>query len=390
MKNCGLWTLLRAAPVLGALLITGGCSHESAGGGSDNSAGDTIKVGEFASLTGKEATFGQMSHHGTELAIQEVNAAGGVLGRKLELIYEDDQSKAGEPATVVKKLISRDRVLAVLGEVASSRSMEAAPICQQNKVPMISPSSTNVRLTEMGDYIFRVCFTDEFQGKLLSNFAKRTLKAAKVAIMTDVKSDYSVGLSRDFKTPFTAAGGTIVAEQTYNGGDKDFKGQLTAIKAAGPDAIIVTGYYTDVGLIVKQARQLGITLPLFGGDGWESSKLIEIGGSDVEGTYFSTHFSPEAKSPAIEKFVAAFREKYGEAPDAMAALGYDSAMVLVDAIKRAGTTEGPKLRDAIAATRDHEGITGKITLDEKRNAAKSAVILTVKDGKFKYLETVTP
>src|ERR1044071_6587408 len=390
MKNCGLWTLLRAAPVLGALLITGGCSHESAGGGSDNSAGDTIKVGEFASLTGKEATFGQMSHYGTELAIQEVNAAGGVLGRKLELIYEDDQSKAGEPATVVKKLISRDRVLAVLGEVASSRSMEAAPICQQNKVPMISPSSTNVRLTEMGDYIFRVCFTDEFQGKLLSNFAKRTLKAAKVAIMTDVKSDYSVGLSRDFKTPFTAAGGTIVAEQTYNGGDKDFKGQLTAIKAAGPDAIIVTGYYTDVGLIVKQARQLGITLPLFGGDGWESSKLIEIGGSDVEGTYFSTHFSPEAKSPAIEKFVAAFREKYGEAPDAMAALGYDSAMVLVDAIKRAGTTEGPKLRDAIAATRDHEGITGKITLDEKRNAAKSAVILRVNDGKFKYLATVTP
>ncbi len=382
---------LTSMVVLGALLICTSCSKGSGnGGGAGSAGGDTLKVGEFASLTGKEATFGQMSHHGTQLAIEEVNAAGGVLGKKIELIYEDDQSKAGEPATVVKKLISRDKVVAVLGEVASSRSMEAAPICQQNKVPMISPSSTNVKLTEMGDYIFRVCFTDEFQGKLLANFAKRTLKAAKVAIMTDVKSDYSVGLSRDFKAPFTAAGGSIAAEQIYNGGDKDFKGQLTAIKAANPDAIIVTGYYTDVGLIVKQAKQLGIAVPLFGGDGWESSKLIEIGGADVEGTYFSTHFSPEEKSPASESFVKKFQAKHHEMPDAMAALGYDSAMVLFAAIKRAGTTEGPKLRDAIAATKEHQGITGKITLDEQRNAPKAAVILTVQDGKFKFVETVTP
>src|SRR6266540_3723489 len=210
MKNWRKRTWLKLLLAWGALLIACGCGKESGG---DSAAGDTIKVGEFASLTGKEATFGQMSHHGTQLAIEEVNAAGGVLGKKIQLIYEDDQSKAGEPATVVKKLISRDKVVAVLGEVASSRSMEAAPICQQNKVPMISPSSTNVKLTEMGDYIFRVCFTDEFQGKLLANFAKRTLKAAKVAIMTDVKSDYSVGLSRDFKAPFTAAGGSIAAEQ---------------------------------------------------------------------------------------------------------------------------------------------------------------------------------
>jgi len=377
-----MWQAL--LPVWGAALISCGCSKEPGSGG------DTIKIGEFASLTGKEATFGQMSHHGTEMAVEEVNAAGGVLGKKIQLIYEDDQSKAGEPATVVKKLISRDGVKAVLGEVASSRSMEAAPICQQNKIPMISPSTTNVKLTEMGDHIFRVCFTDEFQGKLLANFAKRTLKAMKVAIMTDVKSDYSVGLSSYFKSPFTANGGTIVAEQTYNGGDKDFKGQLTAIKATNPDAIIVTGYYTDVGLIVKQAKQLGIAVPLFGGDGWESSKLIEIGGVDVEGTYFSTHFSPEEKSSAAENFVKKFQAKYLEVPDAMAALGYDSAMVLLEAIKRAGTTEGPKLRDAIAATKDYQGITGKITLDEKRNAPKPAVILTVKDGKFKYLETVTP
>ena len=368
---------------LAGLALTG-CNKPGA-----NSASE-IRVGEFASLTGKEATFGQMSHHGTELAMDEVNRGGGVLGKTIKLLYEDDQSKSGEPATVVKKLISRDGVVAVLGEVASSRSMEAAPICQQNKVPMISPSSTNVKLTEMGDYIFRVCFTDEFQGKLLASFAKRTLKANNIAILTDTKSDYSVGLTRDFKTPFLASGGKVVAEQVYNGGDKDFKGQLTAVKAANPDAILVTGYYTDVGLMAKQARQLGITLPLFGGDGWESSKLIEIGGADVEGTYFSTHFSPEETSPAVQDFAKKFQAKYNELPDAMAALGYDSAMVLVNAMKQAGSTEGPKLRDAVAATKEFPGVTGKITLDEKRNATKPAVILTVKDGKFKYVETVTP
>src|SRR4051812_10642258 len=372
---------LYTACILSLLLAGSGCKQQ---------AGDVIRIGEFASITGKEATFGTMSHNGTELAIQEVNDAGGVLGKKLKLYTEDDQSKAGEPATVVKKLVASDGVIAVLGEVASSRSMEAAPICQQNKVPMISPSSTNVRLTELGDFIFRVCFTDEFQGKLLSKFARTTLKASAVAVLTDIKSDYSVGLSRDFKTPFAAAGGKIVAEQTYNGGDKDFKGQLTAIKAANPDAIIITGYYTDVALMVKQARQLGIQQPIFGGDGWESSKLIEIGGKDVEGTYFSTHFSPEEKTPMIENFVKKFESKYQQTPDAMAALGYDSAMVLIEGIKRAGSTDGAKLRDAIAATKDHNGITGKITIDAQRNATKAAVILTIKDGKFKFVETVKP
>src|SRR3954471_24771662 len=292
---------LYTACILSLLLAVSGCKKQ---------AGDVIPVGEFASITGKEATFGTMSHNGTELAIQELNDAGGVLGKKLKLYTEDDQSKAGEAATVVKKLVASDGVIAVLGEVASSRSMEAAPICQQNKVPMISPSSTNVRLTDLGDFIFRVCFTDEFQGKLLSRFARGSLKANNVAILTDIKSDYSVGLSRDFVTPFTAGGGKVVAEQTYNGGDKDFKGQLTAIKAANPDAILITGYYTDVALMVKQARQLGIQQPIFGGDGWESSKLIEIGGKDVEGTYFSTHFSPEEKTPMIENFVKKFESKY--------------------------------------------------------------------------------
>ncbi|MBI5774151.1 MAG: ABC transporter substrate-binding protein [Verrucomicrobia bacterium] len=353
-------------------------------------AADTIKFGEFASLTGKEATFGQMSHNGTRLAVDELNAAGGLLGKKIELITEDDQSKAGEPATVVRKLISRDKVVAILGEVASSRSLEAAPICQQNKIPMISPSSTNPKVTETGDYIFRVCFIDPFQGTVMANFATKTLKAKNVAVLTDVKSDYSVGLAKFFKERFLANGGKIAADRTYSGGDKDFRAQLTALKAAKPDGIFLPGYYTEAGLIVRQAQSLGLTVPIFGGDGWESSKLVEIGGKAMEGKYFSTHFSPEEKSAAVDNFVKKFKAKFNEAPDAMAALGYDSAMLLADAIKRAGTTDGPKVRDALAATKGLSGVTGKTTLDAARNATKSAVIITVKNGQFKYLETIAP
>jgi len=353
-------------------------------------AADTIKFGEFASLTGKEATFGQMSHNGTKLAVDELNAAGGLLGKKIELICEDDQSKAGEPATVVRKLISRDKVVAILGEVASSRSLEAAPICQQNKIPMISPSSTNPKVTETGDYIFRVCFIDPFQGTVMANFATKTLKAKNVAVLTDVKSDYSVGLAKFFKERFTANGGKIAADRTYSGGDKDFRAQLTALKAAKPDGIFLPGYYTEAGLIVRQAQQLGLNVPIFGGDGWESSKLVEIGGKAMEGKYFSTHFSPEEKSDAVDNFVKKFKAKYGEAPDAMAALGYDSAMLLADAIKRAGTTDGPKVRDALAATKGFSGVTGKTTLDAQRNATKSAVIIKIENGQFKYMETIAP
>jgi branched-chain amino acid transport system substrate-binding protein len=363
-----------------------GCSKST-----DQTAESTIKVGEFASLTGKEAAFGQSSHKGTLLAIDAINAGGGLLGKKLELVYEDDRSTPGESATIAKKLITRDKVIAILGEVASGRSLEAAPIAQANGIPMISPSSTNPKVTETGDYIFRVCFTDPFQGKLLAEFAKRSLKAQKVAIFSDVSAPYSVGLAQYFREPFLANGGQVVSEQKYTGGDKDFKAQLTAIKATKPDVIFVPGYYTDAGLIVAQARQLGITAPLFGGDGWEAPELLEIAGSALEGTYYSTHFSAENDDPKVQQFVSDFRARYGgETPDAMAALGYDSAMVLADAIKRAGTTEGPKLRDAIAATRDYAGLTGKTTLDAQRNATKSAVIITVKDGKFKYLETIAP
>ena len=358
--------------------------------GCKSGGGDTIKVGEFASLTGKEATFGTSSHEGTELAFEEINAAGGVLGKKLELLTEDNQSKAGEPANIVNKLISRDGVVAILGEVASSRSLEAAPIAQAAKIPMISPASTNPKVTEVGDYIFRVCFIDPFQGTVMANFATKTLKAKKVAILTDAKSDYSKGLAKYFKEQFVKNGGTLASELDYNGGDKDFKAQLTTIKGATPDAVFLPGYYNDVALIAIQAKELGLTIPLFGGDGWESENLLQVGKDAVEGHYFSTHCSPEDTSPKMTSFVANYKKKYNKTPDAMAALGYDSAFVLADAIKRAGTTEGSKLRDAIAATKDFEGVTGKFSLDAKRDAVKSAAILQIKGGKFTFLETIAP
>jgi branched-chain amino acid transport system substrate-binding protein len=369
-------------------LFFAGCNKPA---GPSGTGGDTIKVGEFASLTGSEATFGQSSHNGTQLAVDELNTNGGVLGKKIQLLTEDDQSQAGQSATSVRKLISSDGVVAILGEVASSRSLEAAPICQQNKIPMISPSSTNPRVTQVGDYIFRVCFLDSFQGgKVLAGFANNTLKAKSVAILKDVKSDYSVGLAKFFADGFTAGGGKIVVEQNYSGGDKDFNAQLTSIKAVNPDAIFVPGYYTEAGLIALQAKQLGITAPLFGGDGWESPVLISIGGAALEGDFFSTHFSPDDVAPTAQDFVKHYKEKFGIAPDSMAALGYDSAMILADAMKRAGTTDGAKVREALAATKDFSGASGKTTIDADRNASKPAVIVTVKNGDFKYVETISP
>ena len=380
-------SLIAAAATLFLTVFLTGCDKPASTPGA---ATGPIKVGEFASMTGSEATFGQSSHEGTLLAVDHLNAAGGVLGRKMELLMEDDQSQAGQPATVVRKLIARDGVVAVLGEVASSRSLEAAPICQQSQIPMISPSSTNPKVTAVGDYIFRVCFIDPFQGTVMANFARHTLHLKKVAVLTDVKSDYSLGLAKFFKEGFIADGGAIVAEQNYSSGDKDFSAELTALKAVNPDGIFIPGYYTEVGLIALQAKQLGLNVPLLGGDGWESSSLIPIGGAALEGDYFSTHYSPEDTSPAVQDFVKAFRAKYNETPNAMAALGYDSAMILADAMKRAGTTDGAKVRDALAATKDFQGVTGKITMDADRNASKPAVILVIRDGQFKYVETVSP
>ncbi len=353
-------------------------------------AQNTIKVGEVASLTGKEATFGQSSHKGTLLAIEELNAAGGVLGKKFELLTEDNQSKAGESATAARKLLARDKVVALLGEVASSRSLEMAPLAQAQKIPMISPASTNPKVTETGNYVFRVCFIDPFQGTVMAKFAvQRGWK--KVAILSSSSSAYSVGLAKYFKETHLAGGGTLSAEQKYAEGDKDFKAQLTAIKAAGADAIFVPGYYTECALIAKQARELGMNQPLFGGDGWESESLLTIGGAAVEGVFFSTHYAPDNATSAVATFVKKFKARWkDETPDAMAALGYDSAMVLADAMKRAGTTDAAKLRDALAATKAFAGVTGQATMDADRNAIKAAAIITVKNGKFTFVESIAP
>ncbi len=367
------------------LLGLTGCKKEEAA--ADSAA--EIVVGEVAAMTGGTATFGTSSHAGTQMAIDEINAAGGLLGKKLKLILEDDQSKQGEAGTVAKKLISRNKIVALLGEVASSKSLEMGPICQKAGVPMISPASTNPKVTESGDYVFRVCFIDPFQGTVMGKFAM-SKGWKKVAVLTDTKQDYSVGLAQFFKEYFAKNGGTIVSEQSYGSGDKDFKAQLTAIKPTAPDAIFASGYYNETGLIATQARELGITGPLLGGDGWDSPSLVEVAGKAIEGSFFSNHFSNEDTSPRIQEWVKKFKDKNGKIPDAMAALGYDSAMILADAIKRAGTTEGKALRDAIAKTKDFDGITGKITLDEKRNANKSAVVLTIKDGKFSFVETLAP
>jgi branched-chain amino acid transport system substrate-binding protein len=351
---------------------------------------DTIKIGEFASLTGKEAAFGQNAHKGTLLAIEEANAAGGVLGRQLELITEDDESKPGESATIVKKLISRDKVVAMLGEITSGRTLEAAPICQNARIPLISPGATAPEVTTKGNYIFRVCFIDPFQGTVMAKFARDSLKIQRAAVLSSVSSPQSVGLTKFFRERFTADGGTVVLEQKYGDGDKDFRAQLTAIKAAGVEGVFVPGYYAEAALICKQARELGLTVPIFGVDGWESPELIEIGGPAVEGAYFSTHYSPENKSPVVVAFNDRFRKRWDLESNALSALGYDSAMVLIDALRRAGTTESAKLRDALAATTNFAGATGVITFDAQRNPTKSAVVLTVKNGHYAFVQDVHP
>lgn len=354
------------------------------------SAQGTIKIGEFASITGKEASLGQSSHNGTLLAVEHINAAGGVLGMKLELITEDTQSKAGESGTAVRKLISRDKVVALLGEVASSRSLEAAPIAQRSRIPMISPASTNPQVTEAGNYIFRTCFIDPFQGPVMAKFAKDTLKAKRIALMVSNSSAYSVGLAKFFKEAFLAGGGEIVAELKYSEGDKDFKAQLTNIRAANVDAIFNPGYYNEGALIVKQARDLGITLPIFGADSWEAQALIDLGGKAIEGAFLCSHYSPQDPSPRVQDFVKAYKAKYNATPDSNASLGYDSVLVLADAIKRAGSPDPAKIRDALAATKDFPAVTGNITIDAQRNASKSAVIVTVKDGAFQFAQTIAP
>jgi branched-chain amino acid transport system substrate-binding protein len=382
------WLVLSTA-MLSLVLI--GCPPKTENAGGPADAGGEIVVGEYGSLTGSEATFGQSTHEAVMLAVDEINAGGGINGRKLRVITEDDQSKAEEAANAVTKLISQNNVVAVLGEVASSNSLAAAPICQSNKVPMITPSSTNERVTQVGDYIFRMCFIDPYQGEAMANYLSNQLKMTRAAVLVDVKSDYSTGLAANFERTFVANGGRIVGKQSYAKGDSDFRSQLTAIKSTNPQVIFVPGYYNARGQIAIQARDLGMNQPLAGGDGWESPKLIEIGGKALEGSFYSNHYHVDDPAPAVREFVQKYEQRYGRQPDSLAALGYDSTKVLADAIKRAGTTDGPALRDAIAATKNYPGVTGTINLGPDRNpVGKKLVILEIKDGKTILKDTVDP
>lgn len=371
-----------------ALLLAAGCNNNKNGG---SGGGDEfIKVGEYVSLTGNTATFGQSTDHGVQIALDEINAAGGVLGKKIKIIVEDTQSKPETSKTAVVKLIKQDQVVALIGEIASSRTIAAAPDAQRAGIPMITPGSTNPEVTAKGDFIFRICFIDPFQGQVMAKFAANDLKLKKAAILTDVKNDYSVGLAKFFKEEFAKHGGVIVAEESYSEGDSDFKPQLSSIKSKSPDILVVPGYYTEVGIIAIQARDLGMQQPLLGGDGWDSAQTIKIGGKAIEGSYFTNHYAADDPNPVVQDFIKKYKDRFGETPDAMAALGYDTMRLLADALKRAGTTEGKALRDAIAATKGFPAVTGAVTIDADRNAKKPITVIKIEDGQFKLAKAIEP
>ena len=371
-----------------ALLIAAGCQpgREAQTAGS---SGD-IPVGVYGALTGDQAAFGTSTVNGVRIAAEEINAAGGVLGRKIRLVVEDDQGRAEEAASVVTKLITSDDVVGLIGENSSNQSLAAAPIAQSNGVPMISPSSTNPAVTEKGDYIFRVCFTDPYQGKALASFVRSTLGLDTAAILVDRKNDYSVGLAQVFRQQFEAAGGRILGEQSYTGGDTEFRPQLTAIKASGPEAVFIPGFYTEVGQIAIQARDLGLTVPLIGGDGWDSPAVITIGGKAVEGSYFSDHYFVGDTRPVVQKFVGEYRKRHGKNPEATAALGYDALHIFVNAARRANSLDRKAIRDQIAATRDYQGVSGTITMGPDRNPIKPVAMIKIENGQMNFAGWVNP
>jgi branched-chain amino acid transport system substrate-binding protein len=350
----------------------------------------TILIGEVGSLTGAQATFGISTRNGIELAVDETNAAGGINGKKVVVRVYDDQGKPEEAANAVTRLIAQDGAKLILGEVASTNSLAMAAKAQPAGVPMITPSSTNPKVTLVGDFIFRVCFIDPFQGFVMAKFAHENLKAETAAILRDNKSDYSIGLAEVFNERFAAMGGKVLASLDYAQGDTDFRAQLTALKRHKPRVVFIPGYYTDVGLIARQAKQLGLDAVLLGGDGWESEKLFELGGSAIEGSYYSNHYSVDTPSPTTQKFLTAYQKRFGGVPDSLAALGYDAAMIGFDAMRRSKDLSGPAVRDAIRQTKDFDGVAGKINLDENRNAIKPAVVLKVGQGKLEYVTTISP
>jgi branched-chain amino acid transport system substrate-binding protein len=351
--------------------------------------GKEIKIGGVGPLTGEAATFGASTKNGYDMAVAEWNAKGGVLGKQVKMTFADDKGDPAEGATVFTKLIEQDKSVAIVGTVMSKVSLAGAPICQNAKIPMMATSSTNPKVTLVGNYIFRTCFIDPFQGTVGAVFAFNDLKAKKAACIFDVGNDYTKGLSEFFKAKFTALGGQVVGYEGHATGTTDFKAQLTKVLAAGPDILYVSDYYNDVALIAKQARELGFKGPLVGGDGWDSPKLMEVGGAAVEGCFFTNHYSQDDTAPMVQAFVKSYKTKYGAEPDALAALGYDATNIMLDAIQRAGKTDGDAIRDALTKT-DLQTVTGKVKFDGDRNPVKSAVIIEIKGGKQVFKTTVNP
>jgi branched-chain amino acid transport system substrate-binding protein len=359
----------------------------SACGGGGGNVGDTIKIGSLQSITGPTNTFGNSCDRGIRLAAEEKNKAGGVLGKQIEIITADTESDASKAKSAVLKLLDQDQVVAVLGEVASSRTMAAAPFCQNKRIPMLTPASTNPQVTKYGDFIFRACFVDDQQGAWIAQFAIAN-KMGTAAMLIDQQQDYSKGLARAIQTEYANDGGKVLRTENYRTGDTDFSVPLTAIKQVNPSIVFVPGYYSEIPAIVTKARELGITVPFIGGDGWESDKLIERGGKALEGCFFTTHSDSNDPDPRVKEFVALYLKKYGKVPDAMAVLGFDAANIMFKAIESAGATDGIKIRGALAKTRDFPGVSGDITINAERNAEKPGVVIEIKDGQMKMKQRV--
>jgi len=379
--------LLAAVSLLGVMLT--GCSSTPAADSKE------IKIGGNFELTGGVANFGKQTMQGIQMAFKEANAAGGVLGKKLVLVTADNKSEPSEATNAITKLITQDKVVMVLGPVASSNVLATLQVGQDNKIPVLTATGTNSKITvdngKVRPYAFRACFIDPFQGSVMANFATKTLKAKTAVIYIDSSSDYSKGLAESFEAQFVKNGGVIVGKEAFLQKDQDFKATLTKIKVLNADTVFIPAYYEEVGKIAKQAREIGITVPLIGTDGFDDPKVVEIAGAEaLNNTFFSNHYSAQDTDPRIVKFVAAYKAEYGQEPSALAALGYDAALMAIDAIKRANSTDPVKLRDALEQTKDLQVVTGVITLDANHDPIKSGVVIEMKDGKQVFKEKINP
>lgn len=372
------------ASLLAASLFTG-CGGGTGGGNKTADDAATIKIGLSYELTGNVATYGQSSVDGVKMAIDEINAAGGVGGKQIELVEYDTKSDEAEATTLGKKLMSQDKVLAILGPATSGAFKAEIPDANKYKVPVISGSATADDVTvangKVQEYAFRICFSDSYQGTTLAKFASEKLGAVKAVIIKDSTSDYAAGLASNFSSTFTAAGGTIVAEESYTANDKDFNAILTKVKDKGAEVIFIPGYYQQAGLIIKQARDLGIDVPILGADGFDSPDLLNLAGAEaLNDIYFTNHYSSLDQDPLVQDFIAGFKEKYGREPDAFNALGYDEAKFLCDALSRCESLDSVSLQKALSETKDFKAVTGTLSVDENHNAVKSIVVIELKDG----------